>query len=217
MFVTLGLLVFPSELKTVIGVGLLISTFLMFIARPLSVFAILSFFKFNWREKVFVSWVGLRGAVPIVLATFPLIAGIPQADIIFNIVFFIVLTSAILQGWFLPSTAKLLKLNAPIIKTPRYPIEFNPIEGIDTELVDFIIPYNSKVAGKTLVEIGFPDDSRVVLIWRNERSIVPSGGTALEEGDALLILVNKNNINQIKEILSHTSSSKKGKEQEQKL
>ncbi len=202
MFVTLGLLVFPSQLKTVIGTGLLIAAFLIFIARPLSVFAVLTFFKFNWREKVFISWVGLRGAVPIVLATFPLISGIQQADIIFNIVFFIVLTSAILQGWLLPPMAKLLNLNAPLIKKPQYPIEFNAMDGTDTELVDFIIPYNSKAVGRTLVQIGFPDDSRVVLIWRNEKSIVPSGGTLLEPGDALLILVNKSNIDKIREILS---------------
>ncbi|MGE5796768.1 MAG: potassium/proton antiporter [Ignavibacteria bacterium] len=202
MFVALGLLVFPNELMTVIGSGLLIAAFLIFIARPLSVFGVLAFFKFNWREKVFISWVGLRGAVPIVLATFPLIAGIPQADMIFNIVFFIVLTSAVLQGWLLPPIAKLLKLNAPIIKKPSYPIEFNPVDNTDTELVDFIVPYYSKAVGRNLVELGFPDDSRVVLIWRNEKSIVPSGGTSLEAGDALLILVNKNNINKIKEILS---------------
>jgi cell volume regulation protein A len=208
MFVTLGLLVFPNELITVTGTGLLIAAFLMFIARPVSVFAVLSFFKFNWREKAFISWVGLRGAVPIILATFPLISGIPQADIIFNIVFFIVLTSAILQGWFLPPVAKVLNLNAPVIKKPSYPIEFNPVENTDTELLDFIVPYHSKAAGRTLVQLGFPDDSRVVLIWRNERSIVPSGGTLLEPGDALLILVNKNNINKIKEILSESAIQK---------
>jgi cell volume regulation protein A len=211
MFVTLGLLVFPSEIKAVALAALLIAAFLMFIARPLSVFAVLAFFHFNWREKVFISWVGLRGAVPIVLATFPLISGVPQADIIFNIVFFVVITSAILQGWLLPPFSKLLKLDAPLVRKPQYPIEFNATDETDTELLDFIVPYNSNAVGKTLVELGFPDDSRVVLIWRNEKSIVPSGGTNLEPGDALLVLVNKNNIDKIKAILSETSNPKKNK------
>jgi cell volume regulation protein A len=205
MFVTLGLLVFPNQLKTIILTGLLISGFLMIIARPFSVFAVLAFFKFNWREKAFVSWVGLRGAVPIVLATFPLIAGVPHAETIFNIVFFIVLTSAILQGWLLPPMAKILRVNAPLIKKRQYPIEFNAMDETDTELVDFIVPYGSRAVGRTLVELGFPDDSRVVLIWRNEKSIVPSGGTMLEPGDALLVLVNKNNMGKIKVILSETA------------
>lgn len=203
MFITLGLLVFPSHLVEVLLTGLIISAFLMFIARPASVFISLAFSNYNWREKALVSWVGLRGAVPIILATFPMLAGVMHAEIIFNIVFFIVLTSALLQGWSLASVAKFFKLDLPLKIKKRYPIEFNPVEGTDTELIDFIVPFNSLIAGKSLVELDFPNDSRVVLIWRNETSIVPSGGTILEEGDTLLILVNKNNLERIKEIFSH--------------
>ncbi|HLP18102.1 MAG TPA: potassium/proton antiporter [Bacteroidota bacterium] len=111
MFITLGLLVFPSHIVPVIGSGLLVSIFLMMVARPLSVFIVLAPSSFHWKEKAFVSWVGLRGAVPIVLATFPLLARLPHADLIFNVVFFTVFTSAILQGWTLPYAARVLLNN----------------------------------------------------------------------------------------------------------
>ncbi len=202
MFLTLGLLVFPSHLIAVTGSGLLIAAFLIFIARPVSVFISLSFFNFKLNEKAFVSWVGLRGAVPIILATFPLLAGVINADAIFNIVFFIVLTSVLLQGWTLVPAAKFFKVDAPLERKKQYPLEFNPTKGVDTELIDFIIPYDSAITSKPIAELGFPNDSRIVLIWRNETSIVPSGGTILEEGDTILTLVNKSNIEEVKKILS---------------
>ncbi len=202
MFLTLGLLVFPSHIVPVIGTGLLVSGFLMFIARPLSVFLSLSLAKLNVREKAFVSWVGLRGAVPIVLATFPLIAGLPDAELIFNIVFFIVLTSALLQGWSIPNAARLLHLDAPLDRRRRSPIEFAPVEGVDTELVDLILPYNAAISGKTIVELGLPQDSLIVLISRSDNYVVPSGGTVLQEGDTILVLVNKKNLPEVRAILS---------------
>jgi len=202
MFVTLGLLVFPSHLVSVVGSGLLISAFLMFVARPLSVFASLALSKLNWREKTMVSWVGLRGAVPIILATFPLLAKVPGAELIFNLVFFIVLTSALFQGWSIPAVARMLGVDAPLKRKQQYPIEFAPIDGVDTDLVDFVVPYNSAVVGKSIVELGMPDDSLIALISRNDNFIVPSGGTVLEEGDTLLVLVNKGNLPRVRELLS---------------
>jgi cell volume regulation protein A len=201
MFLTLGLLVFPSRIIPIIWAGLLCSAFLMFVARPLSVFLSLLFERIGWREKTLVSWVGLRGSVPIVLATFPLLAGLEDADDIFNIVFFIVLTSALLQGWSIPVVARLLRLRTPLKPRRRYPIEFEPQEGVDAELIEFIIPYSSAIAGKTIVELGLPDDSLIVLINRNESFLVPSGGTILEAGDVVLVLVNKNNLADVREIL----------------
>lgn len=202
MFLTLGLLVFPSEIVPVIGVGLLIAAFLMFVARPLSAFVSLFFAKLNWKEKIFVSWVGLRGAVPIILATFPLLAGLPAAKLIFNIVFFIVLTSALLQAWSIPVVARALRLDAPVTPKRQYPIEFAPVEGVDTELVDMIVPYNSECAGKSIVELALPQDSLIVLISRDDNFIVPSGGTILQEGDTVLVLVNKTNLPAIRAIFS---------------
>ena len=117
MFLSLGLQVFPSRVVPVIGIGLVLSLVLMFIARPLSVFVALMASNLRWNEKLLISWVGLRGAVPIVLAMFPLIAGLPEADIIFNLVFFIVLTSVLLQGATLPLVAWWLGLLEPSSET----------------------------------------------------------------------------------------------------
>jgi cell volume regulation protein A len=207
MFLTMGLLVFPSHIVPVIGAGLLLSAFLMLVARPASVFLSLVFTKFHWREKIFVSWVGLRGAVPIILATFPLLAALPQAELIFNLVFFIVLTSALLQGWSIPVFARLLKLDAPFQQKRRYPIEFAPLEGVDTDLIDLTVPYNSAVAGKSIVELDLPRDSLIVLISRNDNFVVPSGGTVLQEGDTILVLANKTNLSEIRAKLAERRES----------
>ncbi|WP_223115460.1 potassium/proton antiporter [Luteimonas suaedae] len=119
MFMTLGLLVFPSQLVEVLGPGLAVTAVLMFVARPLSVFLCLAPFRnYGWRAKLFVSWAGLRGAVPIVLATFPIVAGVPGAQSIFNIVFFVVLLSSVIQGPTLGWLARRLGLNAPRPKAP---------------------------------------------------------------------------------------------------
>ncbi len=118
MFLTLGLLVFPSRLWPVAGVSLITALCLMLVARPLAVFASLLPSALGWREKVFVSWVGLRGAAPIILATFPALANLPEADAIFHVVFFVVLTSVLLQGASIASAAKLLNVGAPALPQP---------------------------------------------------------------------------------------------------
>jgi len=202
MFLTLGLLVFPSHLLPIIGVGLVLSLILMFVARPLAVFISLAFSKkTGLKEKVFISWVGLRGAVPIILATFPMLAGVKYADLIFSIVFFIVLTSALLQGWSLTYVAKLLMLDAPFLKKIKSPIEFESKQNDQNDLYDFYITDNSIVAGKSVVEIGLPKECLIVLINRNEQYVVPKGATIIEPGDILLILANKKIIDEIREIL----------------
>ncbi len=212
MFVTLGLLVFPSKIIPIIWAGLACSAFLMFVARPISVLISLLFVRLGWREKTLISWVGLRGAVPVVLATFPLVAGVAGAEEIFNIVFFIVLTSAMLQGWSIPVVARLLKLQAPIVPKRQYPIEYAPVDGVDTELVEFIIPFSSAIAGKPIVELGFPRDSLIVLINRDEKFFVPRGGTALEGGDVVLVLVNQKNLVEVREILMRWKKQENGVE-----
>jgi potassium/hydrogen antiporter len=202
MFLTLGLLVFPSHIVPVIGSGLAVSLFLIVVARPLSVFVSFTFSKLTYKEKIFVSWVGLRGAVPIILATFPLLAGVENAELIFNVVFFIVLTSALIQGWSIPFVARWLGIDERAKKKHHYPIEFAPMENVDTQLVDLPVPFNSSVIGKSIIELGMPRDSLVVLINRDDNFIVPSGGTNIEAGDTLLVLVNKNNLPAVRFILS---------------
>ena len=141
-----------------------------------------------------ISWVGLRGAVPIVLATFPLLAGMPRAEIIFDLVFFIVLTSILLQGTSIPLFAKWLKLEAPVADKPNYPLELEPAAGIKSELVNVEVAEGSPVIGRQIVEVGFPKDALIVLIGRGNEFIVPNGGTVLESGDSLLVLADKDNL-----------------------
>ena len=197
MFLTLGLLVFPSEILPIIGTGLLVAACLMFVARPLSVFLSLLPSRLNWREKSFISWVGLRGAAPIILATFPLLAGLEQADLIFNIVFFVVLTSVLLQGTSIPFSAKWLKVDAPSVTKRVYPIEFTPMDGLKSELKELPIPPGSSLAEKAIFELGLPDEFLVILIARENDFIQPSGGTLLKAGDTLLVLSDSESFKQV--------------------
>ncbi len=192
MFITLGLLVFPSQVIPVIATGIVTSLFLIFIARPLGVFISLAFSKFNWKDKLLISWSGLRGAVPIILATFPLLAGVKEAGWIFNVVFFIVISSALLQGWTIPSVAKLLNLDIPVEKI-KSPIEFSHPEEINMTLINLKVPDKSSVIKRTLVEIPELKGSLIVTIFRHGNYIVPSGGTALEAGDRIQLLTQRNN------------------------
>jgi len=193
MFLTLGLLVFPSRLVPIVGVGLLVALFLMFVARPVSVFLTLAFVRSEWREKAMVSWVGLRGAVPIILATFPLLAGVPQADTIFNIVFFIVLSSVLLQGTTLPLAARWLGVDAPLLVRRHYPLEFIQTGdfNIKSGLVEISIAHDSPAIGRRIVELRLPREALIVLIGRGDELIVPNGGTVIEAGDTLLVLADK--------------------------
>lgn len=188
MFVTLGLLVFPSRLVPVAGIGLLIAILLMLLARPVSVFLSLAFRPVSWRQKAFLSWVGLRGAVPIILATFPLLAGISNADAIFNVVFFVVLTSVLFQGTSISLVARWLKVDAPVFTKRRYPIQVTPMAGLKGELKELYVPPYSPAVGKAIVEMGLPDDFLVILVARGNEFLVPSGSTILQAEDILLTL-----------------------------
>jgi len=188
MFLTLGLFVFPKRLYPIMNVSLLIVMFLMFIARPLSIFLLLLPSNMGWREKVFISWVGLRGAVPIILATFPLLAGIPEADLMFNVVFFIVLASVLLQGTSIPLVARWLGVDAPAIPKRVYPIEYTPMRGMKNELREMPIPPGSRMIGKAILELGLPSDFLVILIARGSDFVLPSGATVLQADDTLLVL-----------------------------
>jgi cell volume regulation protein A len=200
MFLTLGLLVFPSQLLSVVWVGLLLSLFLIFIARPLGVFTTL-LAKMTVREMTIISWVGLRGAVPIILATFPLIAGVAQAELIFNLVFFIVLTSVLLQGPLMPFVARWLEVDAPLVERRRYPLEFEQMANISSELVEVEVPEGSPAAGRTIVKLGLPEGALVVLISRGDTFIVPRGATTVEERDRLLVLADEKSLRDVRRIV----------------
>lgn len=197
MFLTLGLLVFPSRIIPVAPAGLLIAIALMLLARPISIFLTLIVSQFNFREKLFLSWVGLRGAVPIILATFPLLAQIPQADLIFNIIFFVVLTSVLLQGTTITPAARWLSLDAPVTPKRIYPIEYIPVGGFKNELKELAVPPHSPMVGKAIVELGLPDDFLVVLIARQNDFMIPSGATVIEAGDTLLALANAKTFDEV--------------------
>ncbi|MBC7875410.1 MAG: potassium/proton antiporter, partial [Ferruginibacter sp.] len=202
MFLTLGLLVFPSRIFPIIGIGLLISTVLIFLARPLAVFISLSFFKMKTREKLFISWVGLRGAVPIVFATYPLIAGVAKSDMIFNLVFFISVTSVLIQGTTLPLVAKWLKVVVPKNVKRKTILDLELSDTIKSELTEILLPGDSKAIGKAIVKLRFPKLAMIVLLSRNGKYIQPNGSTILEEGDKLLVLAtNKDVVKEVKETL----------------
>ncbi|MDP4275459.1 MAG: potassium/proton antiporter, partial [Bacteroidota bacterium] len=153
LFLTLGLLVFPSKVIPFIGIGLIISMFLIFVARPLSVFISLLPFKIQSKSRLFISWVGLRGAVPIVFATYPLIAGVAKADMIFNIVFFISVTSVLIQGTSLPMVARWLHLTLPAELKPKTQTDIVLSDGIKSQLTDIVIPEDSPIIGRQIVQL----------------------------------------------------------------
>jgi cell volume regulation protein A len=198
MFLTLGLLVFPSRLVSIVGVGLLIAVVLMFLARPFAVFICLLPTKLNLREIAFVSWVGLRGSVPIVLATYPKLAGIQRADEIFNIVFFVVLLSVLAQGATVPIIARWLGVDAPPPVRRTYPLQFNPVEGLRSELKELTIPIDSVWAGQTVIDLNLPSGLLILMIARDQEFVQPKGSTRLEAGDTLLILAEPETFNHAK-------------------
>lgn len=202
MFITLGLLVNPSNLVPVTTSGLLLAAVLILVARPISVFVSLWKAGYTPKEKLFISWVGLRGAVPIILSTFPSMLDPATSKLIFNIVFFVVLVSTLLQGWTLVTAAKLLGVHEPYKPQAPRPIELVPEAGLSYEMVDFIIPFNSAIAGKTLAEAAIPSEANVILVGRNNSYLMPTGSTLLEEGDTLLVLLDKEFIPSVRAVIS---------------
>ncbi len=198
LFLTLGLLVKPSNLLPVALTGLLISFFLMFFSRPLAVFLCLLPFKMKNRVRWFISWVGLKGAVPIVLATFPFSAGLEKADMIFNIVFFISLTSVLFQGTSIPAVAKWLHVSLPARVKPVTPADILLTEPVSNAMAEISVSKESSAAGKKIIDLGFPENSRIALIKRNGKYIIPDGQTSVMPEDKLiLIAINKEILNEI--------------------
>ena len=188
LFLTLGLLVFPSQIIPYMGVGLLISLFLILIARPVSVFLSLMFFKMKLRRRFYISWVGLRGAVPIVFATYPLLAGIDKANMIFNIVFFISVTSVLIQGTTLSVVAKWLRVALPKEEKRMTEIDKLLLELPKSQLKEFKIAPDFYAVNKRIVDLNFPSAAFISMIKRDGEYIRPGGSTEIETDDILMVL-----------------------------
>lgn len=188
MFVVLGLLVFPSQLRAIAVTAMLVTLFLMFVARPAAVAVCLWGSVFSWRERMLVAWTGLRGAVPIVLATIPLTANYANSDTVFNVVFFIVVTSVLIQGTLLMPVARGLKVDKPLPARPRYTLEIERGGQAQGETREIEILPNMEVVGRTVADLGIPPDVLILLIGRGDGFVVPRGQTRIEPYDTLLML-----------------------------
>ncbi|NLJ14710.1 MAG: potassium/proton antiporter [Ignavibacteria bacterium] len=190
MFLTLGLLVNPSELLPIAGVGIAVGFFMIFVSRPLTVYTcLLPFRKMSLRAKNYVSWVGLRGAVPIIFATYPWVAGIAQAKTIFNIVFFITIISLLVQGTSVSVMAKWLKLaeDAPAKrKLTKFDVEI--AEEIKSYMGEISIKEEYLANGSRLMDLNVPDNTLIAMVKRDEQFFIPRGNTELKVGDEILVI-----------------------------
>jgi cell volume regulation protein A len=187
LFIVLGLLVFPSDLPPVALAGLALTLLLMLVARPTAVWASTALTDFSQRERMLLGWAGLRGAVPIVLATFVLSSDVPNRQTIFDAVFFVVVVSTIAQGTTLEWIARRLGLVTPAAPVHEPPLEVSPLSKL--ELVDFVVEGNHAVNGSAVRELGLPRDALIAVINRGATTIPPRGSTVLQSGDRLFVLL----------------------------
>ncbi len=200
MFLILGMLVNFRDGFAYTGQAFLIAVILTFVARPLAVFITTIPFKRSFKEKLMISWVGLRGAAPIVLATFPLTENIPHAREIFNIVFFVVIISVLLQGTTIPYIAKILGVDAPLEISHDSVIEYGA-KDTNNQMIEFTVPTCSKAAGKQIYELNLPQGALVSLVYKNGEYIVPTGSTEISECDVLFVLMDKTKEAEVRAIL----------------
>lgn len=190
MFLTLGLLVEPRELLPVAGIGIIVGLFMILVSRPLSVFlSLLPFKNLTFNARLFTSWVGLRGAVPIIFATYPMVNDVPQAKMIFNIVFFITILSLMVQGTTVSLLANWLNLSKILPSRPKlkeFDVEFS--DDIKSATCEITVNKEMLKQGHNLLNINLPEHTLVVMVKRDNRYFIPRGNTHLEEGDSLLVI-----------------------------
>ncbi|MBM4761879.1 potassium/proton antiporter [Bacillus sp. B15-48] len=187
MFALLGLLVFPNQLTAVFWEGILIVIILMFVARPIAVFISMMFMKYTVKEKLFISWAGLKGAVPIVLATYPIVAGLDSSNQIFNTVFFVVFISALVQGGTLSWFAEKLGLTSED-EDENASIELINLGTTNSEIMKVTIPKKAPAIGISLLDLQLPVNTLIIGIIRKEKLLTPTGLSVIEKGDTLFVL-----------------------------
>jgi cell volume regulation protein A len=191
LFFLLGLLVFPSELGDVAGDGLLLSAALILVARPVAAFVASLPSRFALRERLMLGWAGLRGATPIWLATFPVVAGVEESKLLFNIVFFVMVTSTLVQGATFDPLARALGLTTSEPALPRPLVESGVVRGLGGEVVAYRVRDDDAVVGHMVKELGLPREALVNVIVRRGSAIPPRGSTEIEAGDELHVLVRR--------------------------
>lgn len=189
MFLTLGLLIFPSELGDVAVEGTVLALVVTVVARPLGAAIATLFGGYSGRERLILGWAGLRGAVPVVLATFPVIRGVPDSLRFFDIVFFAVLLSTLLQGTTFEPLARLLKVTSAVAALPQPLAETGTIRGLGAEVAEYVVAPTDAIVGLRVRELGMPRDALLNVIVRREQAIPPRGSTRIEAGDRLHVLV----------------------------
>jgi potassium/hydrogen antiporter len=188
LFIVLGLLVFPHQLTGVIVPGLILAAVLTLLARPLAVAVSTIGFPFSLQERALLSWAGLRGAVPIVLATFPLSEGLAESETIFNAVFFVVLVSVLLQGTTLSTVADRLGLADERPAQHQAPIDPHVMRSLGSDAFEYVVGPDDEVAGTFVRDLRLPEGALVALIIRDGEAIPPRGSTEIEPGDQLYII-----------------------------
>jgi potassium/hydrogen antiporter len=200
LFVVLGLLVFPRDLPHVALPGLAVAFLLMLVARPAAVWASTAVSEFTHRDRVLLGWAGLRGAAPIVVATFVLSSRVLHREAIFNAVFFVVVVSAIVQGSTLEWVARRLGLISPAPPVHEPPLEVGPLSKLD--LVDFAVASDHAVNGSAVRELGLPRDALIAVISRDAETVPPRGSTVVKPGDRLFVLVPHNQRADLEDVFS---------------
>jgi potassium/hydrogen antiporter len=210
MFLTLGLLVFPDQLPAVALKGTVLAIVLVVVARPVAVAIATIMFRYSWRERAILGWAGLRGAVPVVLATFPVIERVPRSLQFFNIVFFAVLVSTVLQGSTFESVARRLGLTTTEPALPRPLSESGTIRRLGAEVVEHIVGPRDAIAGARVRDLGLPRDAVVSVIVRDGRAIPPRGSTVLRGGDELHLMISEESAHLVRGLLGRWRSGPVG-------